>query len=167
MSGAFDPLSPVTFRFDRLETNPRFATIARPANAAVLAKLRIDMEDRGGRIEVLIPYATLEPIRELLLQMFMGEKFGRDSIWETHLGNELLVTDMKVRAVLDEVTVPLKEIMNWKPGSRLMLNVKADDLVSLRAGDVTLFQGRMGSLNNHVAVRVEEVTLNQHNEDEL
>src|SRR3954464_3613042 len=48
LSAAFDPLSPVVFRFDRLETNPRFATIARPANAAVLAKLRIDMEDRGG-----------------------------------------------------------------------------------------------------------------------
>ena len=47
MSAAFDPVSPVTFRFDRLETNPRFATIARPANAAVLARLRIDMEDRG------------------------------------------------------------------------------------------------------------------------
>src|ERR1700735_5593409 len=117
MSGAFDPLSPVTFRFDRLETNPRFATIARPANAAVLAKLRIDMEDRGGRIEILIPYATLEPIRELLLTMFMGAKFGRDSIWETHLGNELLMTDMKMQAVLDEVTVPLGDVMNWKPGS--------------------------------------------------
>ena len=78
LSAAFDPLSPVVFRFDRLETNPRFATIARPANAAVLAKLRIDMEDRGGRLELLIPYATLEPVRELLLQMFMGEKFGRD-----------------------------------------------------------------------------------------
>ncbi|MFA4994756.1 MAG: flagellar motor switch protein FliM [Bdellovibrionales bacterium] len=166
MSGAFDPLSPVTFRFDRLETNPRFATIARPANAAVLAKLRIDMEDRGGRIEVLIPYATLEPIRELLLQMFMGEKFGRDSIWETHLGNELLMTEMKMRAVLDEVTIPLREIMNWKPGSRLMLNVKADDLVSLRAGDVTLFQGRMGSLNDHVAVRVEDITLHRQQEGE-
>ena len=165
MSGAFDPLSPVTFRFDRLETNPRFATIARPANAAVLAKLRVDMEDRGGRIEILIPYATLEPIRELLLQMFMGEKFGRDSIWETHLGNELLVTDMSVRAVLDEVTVPLNEVMNWKPGSRLMLNVKADDLVALRAGDVTLFQGRMGSVNGHIAVRLEETTL--HDKKEL
>jgi flagellar motor switch protein FliM len=159
MSGAFDPLSPVTFRFDRLETNPRFATIARPANAAVLAKLRVDMEDRGGRIEILMPYATLEPIRELLLQMFMGEKFGRDSIWETHLGNELLMTDMKMQAVLDEVTLPLREVMNWKPGSRLMLNVKADDLISLRAGEVTLFQGRMGSLNGHMAVRVEDTPL--------
>ena len=37
------------------------------------------MEDRGGRLELLLPYATLEPVRELLLQMFMGEKFGRDS----------------------------------------------------------------------------------------
>ena len=90
LSAAFEPLSPVTFRFDRLETNPRFAAIARPANAAVLAQLRIDMEDRGGRLELLLPYATLEPVRELLLQMFMGEKFGRDSIWETHLAERAL-----------------------------------------------------------------------------
>jgi len=54
LSAAFDPLSPVVFRFDRLETNPRFATIARPANAAVLAKLRIDMEDRGGRLGAVV-----------------------------------------------------------------------------------------------------------------
>ena len=29
LSAAFEPLSPVTFTYDRLETNPRFATIAR------------------------------------------------------------------------------------------------------------------------------------------
>ena len=48
---AFKPLSPVHFNIDRLETNPRFAAVARPANAAILVKLRIDMEDRGGRVE--------------------------------------------------------------------------------------------------------------------
>jgi len=37
-------------------------------------RLRIDMEDRGGNIELLLPYATIEPIRPVLLQMFMGEK---------------------------------------------------------------------------------------------
>ena len=60
---AFRPLSPVTFSIDRLETNPRFAAISRPANAAILVRLRIDMEDRGGNIELLLPYATIEPIR--------------------------------------------------------------------------------------------------------
>ena len=73
LSTTFEPLSKVNFRFDRLETNPRFATIARGANAAILARLRVDMEDRGGRLELILPYATLEPVRELLLQMFMGE----------------------------------------------------------------------------------------------
>ena len=52
LSAAFEPLTPVTFTLDRMETNPRFAAISRPANAAILVKLRIDMEDRGGRIEI-------------------------------------------------------------------------------------------------------------------
>ncbi len=161
LSAAFDPLSPVTFRFERLETNPRFAAIARLANAAVLAKLRIDMEDRGGRIEVLIPYATLEPIRELLLQMFMGEKFGRDSIWESHLGTELLQTEMPVNAVLEEVTMSLREVMEWKVGTQIMFNTKPDSLIDLRCGDVALFNGRMGRRNGHISVRVEKCLFDQ------
>ena len=104
---AFEPLTPVHFNLDRLETNPRFAAIARPANAAILIKLRIDMEDRGGRIELLLPYATLEPIRKMLLQQFMGEKFGRDNIWEGHLATELWTTETEVRAVLDGGLTPV------------------------------------------------------------
>ena len=156
LSASFDPLSPVTFRFDRLETNPRFATIARPANAAVLVKLRIDMEDRGGRLELMIPYATLEPVRELLLQMFMGEKFGRDSIWETHLASELLVTDVDLAAVLDEMTVSLHEVLEWKVGSRILLNAPPDGTIELRCGEVPLFQGRMGRKGGNIAVRIEK-----------
>ncbi len=156
LSASFDPLSPVTFRFDRLETNPRFATIARPANAAVLVKLRIDMEDRGGRLELMIPYATLEPVRELLLQMFMGEKFGRDSIWETHLASELLVTDVDLLAVLDEMTVTLHEVLEWKVGSRILLNALPDGTIELRCGEVPLFQGRMGRKGGYIAVRIEK-----------
>lgn len=155
LSAAFDPLSPVTFRFDRLETNPRFATIARHANAAVLVKLRIDMEDRGGRLELLIPYATLEPVRELLLQMFMGEKFGRDSIWETHLASELWYTDVQLSAVLDEVTLSLREVLEWKIGTQLFLNQTPDGAVELRCGDVPMFEGRMGRKSGYIAVRID------------
>src|SRR6201984_2442288 len=54
---AFRPLSPVTFSIDRLETNPRFAAISRPANAAILVRLRIDMGDRGGKTGPPLPYA--------------------------------------------------------------------------------------------------------------
>ena len=106
---AFKPLSPVNFKIDRLETNPRFAAISRPANAAILVRLRIDMEDRGGNIELLLPYATIEPIRAVLLQMFMGEKFGRDPIWEGHLATEIGQARIGVDAVLYEARLPLRQ----------------------------------------------------------
>ena len=152
---AFEPLTPVHFNLDRLETNPRFAAIARPANAAILIKLRIDMEDRGGRIELLLPYATLEPIRKMLLQQFMGEKFGRDNIWESHLATELWTTDTEVRVVLDEQQAPLSSVLNLKVGDTLMLNAGPESEVSIRAGSVPLTTGRIGRKGQHVAVRVE------------
>ncbi len=152
---AFEPLTPITFRLDRLETNPRFAAIARPANAAILNKLRIDMEDRGGRIELLLPYSTLEPIRTLLLQQFMGEKFGRDNIWENHLATELWATQLEVRAVLDEQRIDLKRVLEMKVGDTLMLNAGPDSPVELRSGPVPLTRGRMGRANQSIAVRVE------------
>jgi flagellar motor switch protein FliM len=156
LSGAFDPLSPVTFRFERLETNPRFATIGRPANAAVLARLRVDMEDRGGRLEVLLPYATLEPVREILLQGFLGEKFGRDSIWEAHLAGELWHTNVAIEAVLDSFEISLQDVINWKVGSRLMLNVDSHADVNLVCGDLTMFTGKMGRKGGNIAVRIVE-----------
>src|SRR5580693_1982721 len=152
---AFEPLTPVTFNLDRLETNPRFAAIARPANAAILVKLRIDMEDRGGRIELLLPYATLEPIRKMLLQQFMGEKFGRDNIWEGHLATELWTTQLDIRVVLDEQEVDLRRVLIQEMADTLMLNATPDSLVSLRAGQIPLTIGRMGRRNHHIAIRVE------------
>jgi flagellar motor switch protein FliM len=155
MAAAFEPLSAVTFVLDRLETNPRFAAIARPANAAILVRLRVDMEDRGGRIELLLPYATLEPIRKLLLQMFMGEKFGRDTIWEGHLASELWETKVQIEAVLDEQQMCLAEVMKLKVGQTILLNTMSDGLVDLRVGGVTMLRGHMGRLGHHVAIRVD------------
>lgn len=157
LSAAFDPVSSVKFRFERLETNPRFAAIARTANAATVAKLRIDMDDRGGYAELLIPNATFEPIRELLLQMFLGEKFGRDAIWEHHLARELWQTDVEVCATLDSVMVPLNEVLSWKKGSELLLKSAPDSTVSVRCGNVPIFEGRMGRKNGNVSVKVESM----------
>ena len=151
---AFKPLSPVRFSIDRLETNPRFAAISRPANAAILVRLRIDMEDRGGNIELLLPYATIEPIRTVLLQMFMGEKFGRDPIWENHLATEIGQAQIAVDAVLYEARLPLRKMMSLSVGDTLALELKPDALVTVRCGDIAITEGRMGKVGDRVAVRV-------------
>jgi flagellar motor switch protein FliM len=155
LRAAFEPLCPVDFRFDRLEVNPRFAAVSRLSNAAVLAKLRVDMEDRGGRLEILLPYATLEPVRELLLQQFMGERFGRDSIWETHLAEELRQTEVALDVVLDEQTLSLQQMLALRVGDRITLSSPPGAPVRLRCGDVPLFEGQLGRRENRLAVRID------------
>lgn len=156
VKAAFEPLAPVNFVLDRLETNPRFAVISRPANASIIVRLRIDMEDRGGKIELVLPYATLEPIRELLVQMFVGEKFGQDTLWEGHLATELWSTQVAIDAVLDEQKISLRDVMDLKVGQTLMLNATPDTKIDLRCGNISLANGKMGRVGDRISVRVEE-----------
>jgi len=156
LGDAFAPITEVEFLFERLEVNPRFAAISRLSNACVLTRLRVDMEDRGGRLELLLPYATLEPVRELLLQQFMGEKFGRDSIWETHLAEQLRHTDVSLDVVLDQQVMPLSSVIALQPGDRIILNAAPGSPVKLQCGPVQLFQGEFGRRENRQAVRISE-----------
>ncbi len=156
LSSAFEPISPVNFRFDRLEINPRFATISRASNAAIVSKMQIDMEGRGGKVDLLLPYATLEPVRELLLQQFMGEKFGRDSIWESHLAKELWMTQIDLEAEVDNQVMSLNDVFELEVGSRIMLNATPDSEVALNCGGVNLFRGKMGRKGDKIAIKIDQ-----------
>ncbi|MGX1785405.1 flagellar motor switch protein FliM [Bosea sp. NPDC055332] len=151
---AFRPLSPVNFRVDRIESNPRFVSISRPANAAIRVELRFDMEGRGGSLHLLLPYATIEPIRELLLESFMGEKLGRDPIWENHLATEVWQADVAVKCVLHECTMPLKRVMKLEIGDTLMFDARPDSVASLRCGEFIVSEGRIGRVDDKIAVQV-------------
>ncbi|MFN7402301.1 MAG: flagellar motor switch protein FliM [Alphaproteobacteria bacterium] len=156
MSMAFDPISPVSFQFDRLESNPRFAAIARPNSAALLVRLRVEMEERGGMIDIVLPHATLEPIRDLLLQMFMGEKFGQDAMWERHLGREVGQTFIDLEAILDERSISLGEVVDLKIGSTILFDASPDDPVRIKCGGVPLTTAQIGRVGDKMAIAINE-----------
>jgi flagellar motor switch protein FliM len=90
----------------------------------------------------------------------MGEKFGRDSIWESHLASELWVTDIELDAVLDEQVMSLEHIMNLRVGDTLMLNATPSSNVELRCGGIPMMVGSMGRAGNQIAIQVERTLKN-------
>ncbi|NCP62771.1 MAG: flagellar motor switch protein FliM [Alphaproteobacteria bacterium] len=153
---AFSSIAPVTFSYDRMETTPRFAAIVRPVDAAILVNVRITMEGRGGNVQFCIPYASIEPVRDQIVQMFMGEKSGGDSMWSGHLQSEVWDAEVEVDTILGEMSIPLGEALKWKVGSQIVLRTKPQSLLKASVGGFKILEGKAGRRDGFVSLRVEQ-----------
>lgn len=151
-TAAFEVIEPLTMHVERIESSPRFAAIAGPTNIAAVATFRVDMEGRGGKFDILLPYATLEPVREKLLQRFMGEKLGRDRIWAAHMASELYNTEVVVDVVLGEKHMKLRDLKNLKVGQTIALSQGPDDVLKVQCGGVQLGEAHIGQRSNNIAI---------------
>jgi flagellar motor switch protein FliM len=154
MSAALQPIAAGTAKLERIETNPRFAAIAGPTNVCAVATFRVDMDGRGGRFSILLPYATIEPVRAKLAQRFMGEKLGRDTIWESHLAAELRKTELTVSVVLGERQLPLQTVRDFAIGHTIALDRSPEDLVELQCSGVLVAHAHIGQRNRNIAIRL-------------
>lgn len=157
MTNAFTPITSVAFKFDRLETNPRFASITRHSNPVALISARIEFEGVGGKIDIVFPYSTLEPVKDLLMQMFAGESFGSDISWENYLSSELKSTFVQLQATLAPKNITIKDLSELKVGSTLVMNNKPHDEMPVTCNGVRLFSGRLGSVGDKVAICTTDV----------
>ena len=159
LASAFEPISKVSFKSERLEVNQEFVVICRESNPTVMIDLQVDFECGGGKVRIALPYVTLEPVRKKLVQMFTSEKFGRDPAWERHFHSEVQRTELAITGVLHERIVTLGEVAGWKPGMTISLPISVrKPAARLMCNGVPLYEGEMGQSGGSLAIKVEEAT---------
>lgn len=156
LSAAFDAVSPATCIFERLESNPNFAAITRSGDAVILLKLNVDLDGKGGVIDIVIPYSTIEPIKELLQQVFIGEKFGTDAGWEESILHRAYSIDLPLEAVILDKPTSLSKIAKLKVGDTIVTSFKEKEDVYIRCGGINLFKGQIGKIEEKVAISITE-----------
>ncbi len=154
MSEAFSPLTAATFEVERLEMNAQFAAITRATTATIDAEMTVTLDGRSGKLRVVCPYPTLEPVKSLLLQMFMGEKFGRDHVWEEHFERALLAAELDFEAILYRGQAPLNAVADWRVGETIELGVEVDATVTLAHRGQPMFSGAMGQQNGKACIKL-------------
>ncbi|CAH2605534.1 Flagellar motor switch protein FliM (plasmid) [Rhodovastum atsumiense] len=153
---AFESICEVDFSLDRFEGTPSYAAITKLTAAAVTFRAEVLMDGRGGHIDFLIPYATLEPVRDVLSQEFVGKKQGGDSIWRSHLMEEIPRAHVRLRVVLGKRQLSSAEVARWRLGSRLVLDCRHDDPIDVFCDDLLVLRARIAEKDGRVALRVEE-----------
>ncbi|MFA6052177.1 MAG: flagellar motor switch protein FliM [Candidatus Babeliales bacterium] len=148
---AWRPVMELDFEYVGSEINPRFANIIGPADIIVISTIHVELEGGGGDINIAMPYAMLEPIRELL-DAITSDSGDVDGSWQTALRGEVMRAEVNINSLLVEKTMTIRDIMQLKKGD--VIPIDMPETVILKAEGVPVFEGKVGISDGNYAVQI-------------
>ena len=146
----------VKLRLDLIgsEINPHFANIVSPTEIVVVNSFQVDFDDQGGAFHVVMPYAMIEPLREILEAGMQADRVEHDDRWSQALRHEIEDAEVEVSALFGRTTVKLSDVLRLQPGD--VLPVDFSGQVTLFAEDIPVFRGDYGRSGGQHALKVSE-----------
>ncbi len=151
LAQAWTPVAHVEVELVKHESNPLFASVAAPADTVLVNRFNIELPSGGGALDLVMPAAMIEPLREVLTAGIVAPNSGGEP-WSPALSAHLRDAAVEVRAVLAEVGISLGELMRLKPGDVIPIDPPRE--VRLYAGDRPLYAGRFGVSRGRNALKV-------------
>jgi len=161
---AWSPVTPMSINFLRTETNPQFVGIVPPSDIIIATTFSVELENASGALTIVMPFATLEPIRQKLLSGFQQETVETDYYWSNMMIRHLEETHLNVSVELGTTEINLREILNLKKGDIVPLHTDATAEIPVAVEGVTRFRGLFGASRGSRAVQLTQVVENKNKE---
>jgi flagellar motor switch protein FliM len=152
---SWEPVYPVEFEYIRSEMNTQFANIATPSEVVVVTTFNIELGAGGGDFHICMPYAMIEPIRDLLYSTMQGERLEVDDRWARRLTKQVQVAEVDMVVNLGHASVTLGQIVNMKAGDVISLDIP--EAVVAEVDGVPVLECKYGVLNGQYALKVNKI----------
>jgi flagellar motor switch protein FliM len=152
---AWQPVMPLTFEHVRSEMNTQFANIATPTEVVVVTSFSIDLGNGGGDFHLCLPYAMLEPVRDLICSGVQAYRSEGDSRWISLLSAQIYNADIELKATLAQTTVTVQQLLTLRQGDVIALDLP--DVVRAEVDGLPVLECRYGVVNGQYALKVERV----------
>ena len=150
---AWSPVMDVSFEYLDSEVNPSMANIVSPTEVVVISSFHIELDGGGGDFHVVLPYAMLEPIRELLDAGLQSDKEDTDMRWSKALRDEIMDVSVEISTKFIEVTLSLKKIMDLKAGD--IIPIVMPEHITVLVEKLPSFRAQLGQSRNNLALKIE------------
>jgi flagellar motor switch protein FliM len=153
---AFAPIARVAVRFERLATIKDPLALGRRDSEAAAARFTLRMS--GGVCEglLLLPLAFLLPFRAELANDPEGDAAPSDRSWSRLMEAGVQQTRLPVTAVLEEVSMSLGDVANFKVGGLLPLQCNDFTAIRLECSGRGMFSCKLGQADGRYRLEVEK-----------
>ena len=151
---AWEPVYPLKIGYSRTEINPQFVAVVPPSDVVIATTFDVELEKVSGTIKIVIPYATLEPIKSKLSVGFQSEQLEVDYIWINRIKEQIMGTSANLVVKLGEADLTMRDLMELDSGDIIQLGTDATLPLDVTVEGVAKFKGIPGLLKGNRAIKI-------------
>ena len=156
LESGFAPIAPLSLVFDRLVTLTDAFALGKRDMPAAAARFSLPIGSGVCEGLVLLPQSLLLPLRKELERERTLEARAADRRWSDSMESGLKQTRVPVTAILEEVTMSLADVANFRIGSVVPLQQGEDfDGVRLECAGRAMFLCRLGQGEGRYRLEIE------------
>ena len=146
---------PLELDYQRSEMQPQFANIATPSEIVVSTSFTLEIGETSGSVHICIPYATLEPIRDVLYSTTQGDSTEPDRRWVNLLKQQLQDAQVELVVELAHAPATVEQLLSFKPGDFIELDL--EPMVQAKVDGVPVLDCHYGTSSGHYSIKVDQL----------
>lgn len=151
---AWRGIYPLELEYQRSEMQPQFANIATPSEIVISTSFQLEIGEITGAIHFCVPYATLEPIRDVLYSSTQGDSIEVDRRWVNVLTREIQAAEVTLVAELARADATVEQLLAMRPGD--FIELEREPRIQATVDGVPVFECMYGTHNSKYAIRIEK-----------
>jgi len=152
---AWQGIYPLELEYQRSEMQPQFANIATPSEVVVATSFTLEIGDTSGTIHFCIPYATLEPIRDILYSTMQGDAVEPDRRWVNLMKEQIQSAEVELVAELAHAPATVEQLLALKAGDFIELDMRPS--LEAKVAGVPVLECHYGISNGKYALKVNKL----------
>lgn len=154
---AWAPVHKSEISFVRTEVNPQFVGVVPPSEVIISTTFEVELENASGTIALVIPYSTIEPIKNKLNASFQTESDRVDKEWTAKMEEHLHNVEANVLVNLGVASITVGDLVNLNVGDIIPLKQDADGELEMLVEGVSKFKCFFGVSRGNKAIQVTRV----------
>ena len=152
---AWSGIYPLELDYQRSEMQPQFANIATPSEIVVATSFTLEIGETSGSVHFCIPYATLEPIRDILYSSMQGDSVEQDHRWVNLLKDQIKSAEVNLVAELGYAPATVEQLLALKAGDFIELDL--EQMIHAKVDGVPVFDCHYGTSDGHYAIKIDKL----------
>ncbi len=150
---AWEKTEPLEFQFAQRELQPKLINLIAETDLVVISQFAVSLNEEASYIRMIYPYKSLEPIKQSLRNMVPEKGSETDVHWKREFFNSVKAAPIELNTVLSEFNLTVDEVVRLKAGD--VIPFPMPDSVTVYSNVTPVFTGKIGSVNDAVAVSID------------